>query len=58
LGAYLIIANLITALINFILEIPFYHYIPNVSIEANINVILSHYVGFGLRIATIILRSY
>ena len=57
MSAYLI-ASLVRVLANFILEIFFHHYNLNVFNEANINVILSNYVGFGSRIATIILKSY
>ena len=34
------------------------NYVPNKGIEANINTILSNSVGFGSRIATIILKKY
>jgi len=58
LSAYLI-ASLLRALANFILEISFYHYNPNICIKASISVILSIYMGgFGSRIATIILKCY
>jgi 3-oxoacyl-[acyl-carrier-protein] synthase II len=34
------------------------NYVPNIGIEAQINVILSNSVGFGSRIATIIIKKY
>jgi 3-oxoacyl-[acyl-carrier-protein] synthase II len=34
------------------------NYVPNIGIKANINVILSNTVGFGSRIATIIIKKY
>jgi 3-oxoacyl-[acyl-carrier-protein] synthase II len=34
------------------------NYVPNIGIEADINVILSNSVGFGSRIATLIIKKY